>query len=92
VVSKEDPMKVLVQFDASVSSYEIRNELSSVSSWSGIGNVKLLERISGEVPRYCVEAEVADDQAQGFHDRLGALTSRYSGYVYNVKELAYRDA
>lgn len=85
-------MKVFVQFDASVSSYEIRNELSMVSSWSGIRNVKLLEKVSGDAPRYCVEVEVADDQAQGFRDRLSGLKAQYSGYVYNVKELSYRDA
>lgn len=85
-------MKVFVQFDASASSYEIRNELSMVSSWGGIKDLKLLERVSGEAPRYCVEVEVADDQVQGFRDRLAGLTSQYAGYVYNVKEFAYRDA
>jgi hypothetical protein len=85
-------MKVFVQFDASVSSYEIKNELSMASSWSGVKSLQLLEKVSGEAPRYCVEVDVADDQLQAFRDRIGGLKSQYSGYVYNMKELAFRIA
>jgi hypothetical protein len=83
-------MKVLFQFDASASSYEIRGELAAVSSWSGVKKVELLEKVSGDVPRYCVEVEVADDQAQALRDRTHGMQSQYSGYVYSMKEIAYR--
>lgn len=85
-------MKLFVQFDASVSSYEIKNELSMVSSWAGIKSVQLLEKVSGEAPRYCAEVDVADDQVQALRDRLRGLESQYSGYVFNMKEIAYRTA
>ena len=85
-------MKLLFQFDASASSYEIKSALSMMSSWTGVRSVQLLEKVSGDAPRYCVEVEVADDQVQGVRDRARGLQAQYSGNVYNAKELAYRTA
>ncbi len=85
-------MKVLVQFDASVSTYDIKQELTMFSSWPGVKSAALLEKVSGEAPRFCLEFEVADEQAEGFTQRSGALRSQYSAYVYNMREVAYRTA
>jgi hypothetical protein len=85
-------MRLLFQFDASASSYEIRGELAAVSSWSGVKKVELLEKVSGDAPRYCVEVEVADDQAQAVRDRARGIQGQNSGYVYNMKEISYRSA
>jgi len=83
-------MKLFFMFDSSASSYEIKNELSMVSSWPGIRSVQLLEKVSGEASRYCAEIDVADDQAELVRDRARGIEAQYAGYVYGFKELAYR--
>lgn len=83
-------MKLLVQFDASASSYEIRTELSVATSWTGVASVELLEKVAGDIPRYCAVLDVADDRLEDIRSRVRGLASQYAGYAYNVKELAYR--
>lgn len=85
-------MKLLVQFDASASSYDIRNELSAATSWPGVASIELLEKVAGDVPRWCAALEVADDRLEDVRSRVRSLASQYAGYAYNVKELAYRRA
>ncbi len=83
-------MKVLFQFDASASGYEVRQQLSMVSSWTGVAAAELLEKVSGDAPQFCLEVDVADQHAEGFRERAKALQSQFSGYVYNLREVAYR--
>ena len=83
-------MKLLFYFDASASSYEIKGELSMVSSWPGIKGVQLLEKVSGDAPRFCAEVDVSDDQLQPLRDRVRGLQAQYAGFVFNMKEVAYR--
>ncbi len=83
-------MKVLFQFDVSASSYEIKQELSSISSWPGVTSAVLLEKVSGDAPYFCLEVDVADGAAEGFRERSKAMQSQYSSYVYNMREIVYR--
>jgi len=83
-------MKLFVQFDASASSYDIRNELSAAASWPGVAAIELLEKAAGDVPRWCAALEVADDRLDEVRSRARGLASQYAGYAFNVKELAYR--
>ncbi len=83
-------MKLFFLFDAAASSYEIKSQLASVTTWPGVRALHLLEKVSGDAPRYCAEVEVAEDQAQGLRDRVRGLQTQYAGYVSNLRELSYR--
>ncbi len=83
-------MKVFIQFDASVSAYEIKGELYTISSWTGVTNVTLLEKVHGEAPRFCLEIDVADQHVESFREQSKVFQAQYSSYVYNMKEIAYR--
>jgi len=83
-------MKVLFQFDASASGYEVRQQLSMISSWTGVAAAVLLERVSGDAPQFCLEVDVADQHAGDFQEKAKALQSQFSGYVYNLREVSYR--
>jgi hypothetical protein len=83
-------MKLFFLFDAAASSYEIKSQLSQVGTWPGVSAMDLLERVSGEAPRYCAEVVVADDQAQTLRDRVHGMQMEYAGYVSNLREVSYR--
>ena len=86
----EGEMKLFFMFDASVSGYEIKNEISFASGWPGMRSVQLLEKVSGDGSHFCAEIDVADDKAEEVRNRVRGLQSQYAGYVYGLKEISYR--
>ena len=82
-------MRFLMMFDSYASSYEIKNELGAVKSMDGVQNVQLLQRKSGEVPQFCIQVDVEDDQAEAFTRRVQAYRTQFTGYISNAREMSY---
>ena len=82
-------MKVLVQFDAYASDYEIKGEIGAVKAIDGVNSVTLMRRVSGGAPLFCLELDVADDKAPTATEKLESYKSQYAGQISNVSVLAY---
>ena len=77
-------MKVFVVFDADASSYDISDGAAGLTSISGVNSVVAMEKVAGEVPRYCIEIEIADEDAEATGARLRDAFGMYSSYMSNM--------
>jgi len=83
-------MKLFVVFDTSSASYEVKEALSDMKSINGVNSIDLLERVAGEVPRYCVTYDIDDDSAEETGRELKKAISQYSQYMSNLAWGAYK--
>ena len=83
-------MKMYITFDAVIDSYEIKSNLYMVSGIEGVSSTQLYEKVSGDAPRYCIELDVADDQAASVGEKLSSVQAQYSGYISNTHRVAYK--
>lgn len=71
-------------------SYEVREAVDELRGIRGVKSVEMLERVAGEVPRYCVAYELEDDRAEETIERVRQVGSQYSSYVSNNAWGAYK--
>jgi hypothetical protein len=83
-------MKIFAVFNAYASSYEVSGEAVKLGDISGVNSVEVLEKVAGEVPRYCIALDVDDATAQETGDKLKAALGQYSSYMTNVAWGAYK--
>lgn len=86
-------MKILVFFDAYASTYEIKNEIGVVGNIDGVQSSSLLQNAGGDgAAGYCVSLEADESKATDIMSRIKSFASQYSGYVANLKIMAYKPA
>lgn len=83
-------MKIFVVFDAYVDSSQINSKIGELKI-SGVKSVEALERVAGEVPRYCLSFDIDDNSAQETGSRLKEILGQYSSYMSNLTWGAYKD-
>lgn len=83
-------MKLFSVFDTYADSYEVREAVDELRAIKGVKSVEVLERVAGEVPRYCVAYELDDDGAEETIERIRQAGSQYSSYVSNSAWGAYK--
>jgi hypothetical protein len=77
-------MRLFSVFDTYVDSYQIKDAVADLKMGiKGIRSVEVMERVAGEVPRYCVEYDIEDDGAQETIERIRQAGSQYSSYISN---------
>lgn len=84
-------MKVFVVFDTSAESYQIKEVLSDMKSINGVNSIDLLERVAGEVPRYCITYDIEDDGTKETGEALKKAMSQYLQYMSNLAWGAYKN-
>ena len=87
-------IRVLCAFDVYVDGQEISGELikpevAKLTAISGINSAELLERVAGEVPRYCIALDVDDVADPEVGEKLMAMLDYYSSDMANVTWGAY---
>lgn len=86
-------MKIFVFFDAYASSYDIKDQIGVVGNMEGVTSSTLLQKAGGdEGAAYCVSVEADDAKAEELVRQVSTFASQYTGYVSNLKVLAYRPA
>ena len=83
-------MRGIVHFEANVDGYTLTSNAGVVSSIEGIKSVEILERFTGQTPRYCLLLEVEDDKAQHIETKLKNLLGQYSGFISQVSLGLYK--
>ena len=83
-------MRAYIIFDAYVDSYDVSDRIPELKSIDGVESVEALERVAGEVPRYCLAFELDDDKAQDAGAKLKSTLDQYSSYMSNVAWGAYK--
>ena len=83
-------MKLFAVFDTYAESYQIKDAISELKSIKGVKSIEVLERVAGEVPRYCVAYDIEDDGAQETMERIRQAASQYSSYISNHTWGAYK--
>ncbi len=83
-------MRVYIIFDAYVDSYDVSDRIPELKSIDGVNSVEALERVAGEVPRYCLAFEIDDDKGQETGARIKSTLDQYSSYMSNVAWGAYK--
>jgi len=83
-------MRLFSVFDTYADSYEVREAVDELRGIKGVKSVEVLERVAGEVPRYCVAYELEDDGAEETIERIRQAGSHYSSYVSNNAWGAYK--
>lgn len=83
-------MRGIVHFEANVDGYTLTGNAGVVSSIEGIKSVEILERFTGQTPRYCLLLEVEDDKAQHIETKLKNLLGQYSGFLSQVSLGVYK--
>jgi hypothetical protein len=83
-------MKLFSVFDTYADSYQIRDAVDELKSIKGVKSIEVMERVAGEVPRYCVVYDIDDDDGQVTIERIRQALSQYSGYVSNNAWGAYK--
>ena len=84
-------MKIYVVFDAySASKYDVSDAAAGLKNISGVNSLTTLERAAGEVPQYCIEIDIADDNADVTGGKIKEAFGRYSSYMSNVAWGAYK--
>ncbi len=83
-------MRGIVQFEANVDSYALTSNAGVVSSIEGVQSLEILERSSGQMPRYCLILEVEDERAEEIETRLRDLLGQYSGFLSQVSLALYK--
>lgn len=83
-------MKVFVVFNAYVDSHDVSSRIGELKGIDGVTSVEALEKVAGEVPRYCLAFDIEDDRAQETGEKLKAKLDQYSSYMSNVAWGAYK--
>ena len=83
-------MRGIVQFEANIDSYTLTTNAGVVSSIEGVQSLEILERSSGQMPRYCLVLEVEDERAEEIETRLKDLLGQYSGFLSQVSLGLYK--
>jgi len=83
-------MRVFVVFNTYVDSYEVTGRIGELKGISGVRSVEALERVAGEVPRYCLAFDIEDEVAEETGAKLKETLDQYSSYMSNVTWGAYR--
>lgn len=83
-------MKLFSVFDTYAESYQVRDAVQELKSIKGVKSIEVMERVAGEVPRYCVAYDIDDDDGQETIERIRQTASQYSGYVSNHAWGAYK--
>jgi len=83
-------MRAFLVFDSYADSYEVSGVISELKAISGVKSVEALERVKGEVPRYCLAFDIQDDVAEETGAKLMEVRNKYSSYISNVVWGAYR--
>ena len=83
-------MRGIVQFEANIDSYTLTTNAGVVSSIEGVQSLEILERSSGQMPRYCLILEVEDERAEEIETRLKDLLGQYSGFLSQVSLGLYK--
>ena len=83
-------MKLFVVLDAYVDSYQLSGGVWEFKSIKGVKSVEALEKVAGEVPRYCLAFDIEDDGAKETGEKLKATLGQYSSYMSNVAWGAYK--
>jgi hypothetical protein len=91
---EQQAMKVFAVFDVYVDGQEVDGELikpevAKLSTISGVNSAELLERVAGEVPRYCIELDIEDTNAEETGEKLLVMLNHYSSYLTNMTWGAY---
>ncbi len=83
-------MRGIVHFEANVDGYTLTSNAAVVSSIEGIKSVEILERFTGQTPRYCLLLDVEDDKAQDIETKLQDLLGQYSGFLSQISLGVYK--
>ena len=83
-------MKVLVQFDSYAMDYEIKGAIGGMSGLDGVHSVKLMRKVAGDAPKYCIELEIDDEKSESVREKLGRYRSQYSGEMSNTVVTSYK--
>lgn len=83
-------MKLFSVFDTNAESYQVRDAVDELRSIKGVKSIEVMQRVAGEVPRYCVVYDIDDDDGQGTIERIRQAGNRYSEYVSNSAWGAYK--
>jgi hypothetical protein len=89
-------MKVFAVFNAHSGGQEVNGEIVKAEAKeqldiSGVNSVEVLERVAGEVPRYCIVLDIDDATAQETGEKLLAALGQSSPYMTNVAWGAYKN-
>ena len=77
-------------FDAYASAYEISGELYFLKSKPEIESVRLLSKIEGDAPKYCLEIVVDDAGLEALQKELERAKSQYTAEISNAKLVIYK--
>ena len=83
-------MKVFIVFNANASSYEVSDGAARLVDISGVNSVETLEKVAGEVPRYCIALDIADATAEETGGRVKAALDPYRSYMSDMIWGAYK--
>ena len=83
-------MKLFSVFDTNAESYQVRDAVDELKSIKGVKSIEVMQRVAGEVPRYCVVYDIDDNDGQETIERIRQAGSRYSEYVSNSAWGAYK--
>ena len=83
-------MKVISVFDTYADSHQVKEAISGLKGIKGIKSIEVMERTSGEVPRYCIIYDIDDEDAEDTIQRVKWAGEQYSSYVSNNHSGAYK--
>lgn len=83
-------MKVFVVFNSYSSSYEVSDAAAGLKNISGVNSVETMEKVAGEVPKYCISLDIDDATAEETGAKLKAAIGQYSSYMSNMAWGAYK--
>jgi hypothetical protein len=83
-------MRGIVQFEANIDSYTLTSNAGVVSSIEGVRSLEILERSSGQMPRYCLLVDIDDEKAQEIEAKLKELLGQYSDFLNQVSFGVYK--
>ncbi|MFC1714299.1 hypothetical protein ACFL6S_11580 [Candidatus Poribacteria bacterium] len=83
-------MKLFSVFDTYASSYEVKDAIAELQSIKGVNSIEAMERVAGEVPRYCLAYDIDNTDAEKTIERIRQAASEYSSYVSNSAWGAYK--
>jgi hypothetical protein len=85
-------MKIMVQFDATVSASDIKSQLFEVSSMEGVREVRLWRRLEGDCREYLLEIDAAEAALKTLMGQVDALGGQFAGFVSNLTASALEEA
>ncbi len=83
-------MKIFVVFDSYANSYDVSDAAAGMKNISGVNSVATMEKVAGEVPKYCIEIDIEDENSEATGAKLKEAFGEYSSYMTNVAWGAYK--